>query len=161
MFKIFEGLGLKFDTTALALTLSMALMFVHFCAERAETSLLDGVDRRVQSELAGRFAVPAVGADGQLAAAERMGEVMMQSADAIVRRQAELWQAAVDLAARQWAQMAQTAGAEVKGAMSAAAGELAGQVQVLGRAIDAAGNVVRLEDCAEPESLRPGGRQAF
>ncbi len=161
MFKIFEGLGLKFDTTALALTLSMALMFVHFCVERAETSLLDGVDRRVQSELAGRFAVPAVGADGQLAAAERMGEVMMQAADAIVRRQAELWQAAVDLAARQWAQMAEAAGAQVKGAMSAAAGELAGQAQVLGRAIDAAGEVVRLEDALNRNLSALAGAKHF
>ena len=82
MFKIFEGLGLKFDTTALALTLSMALMFVHFFVERAENSLLEQVDWRAQQELAGRFAVAAAGADGQLAAAERMGEVMMQGADA-------------------------------------------------------------------------------
>ena len=48
MFKIFDGLGLKFDTTALALTFSILLMFVHFAVERAENALLEQVDRQSQ-----------------------------------------------------------------------------------------------------------------
>ena len=47
------GLGLKFDTTALALAMSMLLMFVHFFVDRAEGSLLEKVDRRVEEDLTG------------------------------------------------------------------------------------------------------------
>ena len=36
MYQIFRGLGLKFDTTALALALLMVLMFTHFLVERIE-----------------------------------------------------------------------------------------------------------------------------
>ena len=162
MFKIFEGLGLKFDTTALALTLSMVLMFVHFFVERAENSLLEQVDRRVQSELAGRFAATAAGADGQLAAAERMGEVMMQAADAIVRRQAELWQAAVDLAARQWAQMAEAAGgAGQRRPCRPRRASLPGRPRCCSRAIDAAGEVVRLEDALNRNLSALAGAKHF
>jgi biopolymer transport protein ExbB/TolQ len=107
MHDVLSGLGLKFDTTALALTLSMVLMFVHFCVERVETSLLEEVDRQVQDDLTGRFAAAspvAAGADGQLVAVRRMAEAMMQATDALVQRQAELWQTSVDSAARQWAE---------------------------------------------------------
>ena len=33
---VLTGLGLKFDTTALALAMSMVLMFVHFFVDRLE-----------------------------------------------------------------------------------------------------------------------------
>ena len=52
MLQVITGLGLKFDTTAVALSLSMVLMFVHFFADRAETALLTAVDCQVESELA-------------------------------------------------------------------------------------------------------------
>jgi len=52
MAQVMMGLGLKFDTTAVALSLSMVLMFVHFFADRAETTLLTAVDCQVESELA-------------------------------------------------------------------------------------------------------------
>ena len=123
MFKVFEGLGLKFDTTALALTLSMVLMFVHFFVERAENSLLEQVDRPRAAELAGRFAAVPAGADGQVVAMRRMAETMLQATEVLVRRQAELWQASVDSAAARWAQMADTAGERLGTAPSAALSE--------------------------------------
>ena len=52
MLKVITGLGLKFDTTAVALSLSMVLMFVHFFVDRAETSLLSTVERKVEEEVA-------------------------------------------------------------------------------------------------------------
>ena len=76
MLQVLNGLGLKFDTTALALAMSMVLMFIHFYVEGAETQLLEEVDDRVLDDLSGRFAVAAaspVAGDGQLFAVRRDG----------------------------------------------------------------------------------------
>ncbi len=145
MFKIFQGLGLKFDTTALALTFSILLMLVHFGVERAENSLLQEVDQRLEGELLSRFTVVPSGGDGQIVAARQMAETMRQATEALVRRQAELWQASVEAAGQRWAAMAESAGQHIHGAMSAAVGELAGRAEVLQRAVEAAGEVTRLE----------------
>ena len=55
MFAVLKGLGLKFDTTALALSLAIVLMFLHFMVDRSENRLLEEVDSRVQDELGDRF----------------------------------------------------------------------------------------------------------
>jgi len=161
MLQVLNGLGLKFDTTALALTLSMVLMFVHFSVERAENSLLEQVDRRVQRELSGRFAAIPSGGDGQLLAMRRMAEMMAQSTDVLLRRQAELWQASVDEAAKRWAQMAEVASGQVKTAMSAATGELTQRAEVLERAVAAAGEVTRLEDALNRNLAALAGAKHF
>jgi hypothetical protein len=161
MFKIFEGLGLKFDTTALALTLSVVLMFVHFYVEHGETSLLDQVDRRVQKELAGRFPAEPAGGEGQLVALRRVAEMMLQNSEVLLRRQAEMWQASVNAAAQHWAQMSAEASEKVKVAMSAAAGELAQRAAVLERAVAAAGDVIRLEDALNNNLAALAGAKHF
>jgi biopolymer transport protein ExbB/TolQ len=160
---VLNGLGLKFDTTALALTLAMVLMFVHFYVERADSTLLEQVDRRVQTELSDRFAretAPA-GGDGQLLAARRTGEAVLQATESLVRRQAQLWQASVDAAAEHWATMAQAAAQHVGTAMSAATGDLARQTEVLRRAVEAAGEVVRLEDALNRNLAALAGAKHF
>ena len=123
MLQVLNGLGLKFDTTALALTLSMVLMFVHFCVEQAENSLLECVDQRVTEELADRFPATPAGADGQLLAVRRMAETMLQAAEVLVQRQTELWQASMDAAAARWTQLANTAGERLQASLSSALGE--------------------------------------
>ena len=161
MLQVLNGLGLKFDTTALALTLSMVLMFAHFYVEHGENSLLEQVDRRVQQELAGRFAAVPAGGDGQLVALRRVAEMMLQNSDVLLRRQAELWQASVNAAAQHWAQMTAEASEKVKEAMSAACGELAERAAVLERAVAAAGNVVRLEDALNSNLAALAGAKHF
>jgi hypothetical protein len=146
MLEIFQGLALKFDTTALALTFSILLMFVHFTVERSETALLDRVDDRARAELAGRFAAVRNDADGQLVVIRQMAETMVQTAEMLAGRQAELWRAAVEAAGRQWSEMAQSAGGKVQSAMSEASNELVRQAAVLQRAVEAVGEVTRLED---------------
>ncbi len=145
MMKVLNGLGLKFDTTALALALSMVLMFVHFYVERAETNLLEQVDERVQEEFAGRFKTLTFG-DGQLAGGTQMVAAMLQTVESLVQRQGEAWQAAVDVAGRHWAEMAQAAGAHLQHAASSATSDLTRHVEVLARAVEATGDVTRLED---------------
>jgi biopolymer transport protein ExbB/TolQ len=161
MYEIFRGLGLKFDTTALALALSMALMFVHFYVEHTETSLLEQVDRRVQQELTSRFTVTPSGGDGQLVALRRMADAMCQTTEVLAQRQAALWQASVESSAQRWAQMSEVASRQVKGAMTAAVGELTQRAEVLERAVAAAGEVARLEDALNHNLAALAGAKHF
>jgi biopolymer transport protein ExbB/TolQ len=161
MYEIFQGLGLKFDTTALALALSMGLMFIHFMVERAETSLLDQVNLRVEDELASRFASIPAGTDAPFVAARRVAESMVQASEFLVKRQAELWQAAVEAAGQQWARMAGSACEQVKTAMSAATGELAGRAEMLQNAVEAAGEIAKLEDTLNRNLTALSGAKHF
>src|SRR5207253_983048 len=49
------GLSLAFDATAVALSLTMLLMFLTFLVERLEQAVVEGVDRYADEELAHRF----------------------------------------------------------------------------------------------------------
>ena len=139
MIQVLTGLGLKFDTTALALTLSMVLMFVHFFVDRAENSLLAAVDRRAEEELLGRFPQVPAGPDGQLVAVRRMAETMLQATERLVQRQAELWQASMESATVRWTQMADAAGEQVRrGLVGALAESLKAHAQQLAAAEAAA-----------------------
>ena len=161
MLEVINGLGLKFDTTALALTLAVVLMFIHFYVERAENLLLEQVDRRVQQELFDRFAIVATGTDGQLVAIRRMAETLLQTSEAVARRQAELWQASVDSAAQHWAKMAEAAGDRVKEGMSGATVELCSRAEALERAVTAAGEVTRLESALNHNLTALAGAKHF
>ncbi|MEN6458810.1 MAG: MotA/TolQ/ExbB proton channel family protein [Thermoguttaceae bacterium] len=165
MFEIFHGLALKFDTTALALTFSIVLMFLHFPVERSENQLLEHVDERAAEQLAGRFdaehAVTPNDAGGQLAAMRRMAETLLQATELLAQRQTELWRGSVESAGRQWAEMARGAGAELNTAMTAATAKLSSGVEVLGRAVEAAGNVVRMEDALNRNLAALAGAKHF
>ncbi len=123
MMQVLKGLGLKFDTTALALAMSMVLMFVHFFVDRSGNGLLEHVDRRMEEELAGRFQYVSSGVDGQLVAVRRMAETMIQVSDRLVQRQAELWQASMESAAARWANMAKVGGEQLQSWLAGALSE--------------------------------------
>jgi biopolymer transport protein ExbB/TolQ len=207
MTQVICGLGLKFDTTALALTFSIVLMFLQFPIERAESSMLDEVDRNTFLEMSGRFAIVpgSAGSEGQFFAVRRMTEALMQATEALVRRQAELWQASVDAAAKNWTSMSDAAAENVRLAMNAsneqmqktlltaaehfgktldqsgdqtqktlaatagdmhramtsAAGDLNRQTETLQRAIEAAGEVARLEDALNRNLSALAGSKHF
>ncbi len=56
---LLASLSVAFDTTALALSLSVVLMFLQFIATQLEGEVLTSVDRRIEHELVGRFYAPA------------------------------------------------------------------------------------------------------
>jgi len=118
MLQVTTGLGVKFDTTALALAMSMLLMFIHFFVDRAENALLEQVDERVEAELGSRFQRTPKGTDGQVFVIRQMAEDLTAAIEGLVQRQTDLWQAAMDGAATRWAQMADTAGAQVQQAVT-------------------------------------------
>jgi biopolymer transport protein ExbB/TolQ len=114
------GLGVAFDTTALALGLSMVLMFVQFVVDRIEGRLIGAVDARSAEELAGRFEQLGAGDDPQMAAMRRLAESMLKATEKLVQRQAELWQKSMDGAAARWNEMAATAGRQLETSLATA-----------------------------------------
>ena len=123
MLQVLNGLGLKFDTTAVALTLSMVLMFVHFFVDRSCNAFLEQVDRRVEEELAGRFQQISSAPEGQLLAVRLMAEKMIQATEKLVQRQAELWQSSMEAAAARWTQMAKSGGEQLQASLAGALAE--------------------------------------
>ncbi|MEE8452708.1 MAG: MotA/TolQ/ExbB proton channel family protein [Thermoguttaceae bacterium] len=117
------GLGVAFDTTALALGLSIVLMFAQFFTDRAETALLEQVDVRATADLAGRFEQISAGPDGQLVAVRRMVETMLEATGQLVERQAALWQKSIEAASSRWTAMAETSGKQLQTALSGALAE--------------------------------------
>lgn len=164
---LLAGLYVAFDTTAIALCFSMALMFLQFGIERMETQLLASVDDRVGQELLGRFESIGTSSDPQVATMQRIGHAVLQATEQLVKRQVDLWQESMDSAQKQWQQTTQGTGDHLLAAMTSAldrslsahaahlsesARALAGQQQELVRqgelmtqAIKAAGDVVQLE----------------
>ncbi len=114
------GLYVAFDTTTLALTLSIALMFLQFLIDRFESQLLATVDDRVGAELVGRFEQVGTNADPYAASIEKSGQAVVRVVEQLVQRQAELWQASMQSAQEKWSQLADSAGRQNQEALSAA-----------------------------------------
>ncbi len=160
MLEVTAGLGVAFDTTALALGLSIVLMFVQHYVDRAETGLLAAVDARVQAELIGRFKEVSVDPDSQVAAMRRMSQAAIRSMEETLRRQAELWQAAVEANREQWQEVQGTA---VRAAENLAAVQNAvvHKAEVLTRAVDAASCVAGLQETLNRNLAALAGARHF
>ena len=114
------AMSVAFDTTAVALALSIVLMFSQFLIERVETEVLTAVDAQATEQLAGRFRQLGTGTDPQLNATRRMAEAVIQAMDQMVHRQAEIWQATIDAAHQRWGNLVDSAGAQVEEALAGA-----------------------------------------
>jgi biopolymer transport protein ExbB/TolQ len=100
-----KGLGVAFDTTALALALSMCLMFLQYFVDKQENSLLADVDERTLELLSTRLPASGSDSDPQMHAIRRMAEAVIVSVEETVRRQAELWQQTIGAAERRWTEV--------------------------------------------------------
>jgi biopolymer transport protein ExbB/TolQ len=116
--EVTAGLGVAFDTTALALTLSIMLMFSKLFVERTEAALLAAVDQRATVELVGRFQEFGPSADPHIAAVRRMTEMMVEATETLVTRQAELWRSTLDAAHQQWHQWSEQSGQRFETALT-------------------------------------------
>jgi biopolymer transport protein ExbB/TolQ len=115
-----KGLGVAFDTTAQALGLSMVLMFGQYWLDRVEGRLLARVEARAAEELTGRFEQYVPGGDGQVAAVRRIAETVLQTAERLVQRQTELWQATIEAAHERWSQLVSTGQKQMETALAGA-----------------------------------------
>lgn len=121
--EVTSGLGIAFDTTALALSLSIVLMFLKYFLERQETHLLTAVDESVANLLVGRFPEQGTSSDPNVATVRRMAETVLQATESLVQRQAELWQASMGEAHNRWTQLTDSAGHQLASALSEALGQ--------------------------------------
>lgn len=99
---LLSGLYVAFDTTALALVLSIVLMFLQFLVERVESELLAAVDEQAMTLLDGRFPTSTVSSDPLLGSVERMCYTVMRGVENLVDRQASLWHESLDRSQQHW-----------------------------------------------------------
>lgn len=118
---LLAGLSIAFDTTALALTLSIILMFCQFITTRLESELLEAVDARVQNELSGRFQESAVlSKDPNVASVQEMSRTVLQSVDKLMKNQTAIWSDSVKANETRWSDVIKSAGSNIEAAMTSA-----------------------------------------
>lgn len=124
---LLAGLYVAFDTTALALSLSILLMFFQFFVDQMETQLLSAVDTRVSEELIGCFESVGSSKDPHLLAVQRMAREVIQVSETLVHRQTEVWKQAVEVAQQQWAATTTQSAEQVRNSLRMSLDESLGQ----------------------------------
>ncbi len=117
---LLAGLYVAFDTTALALVLSMVLMFVQFIIERFESQVLSSVDIRASEEMIGRFEQLGASHDPHVQSIERMSQAVVKAVENVVQRQADLWQETINAAHDRWSRLVGTSTEQVQAALASA-----------------------------------------
>ena len=107
------GLSIAFDTTALALGLSIVLVFGKLFVERWEENLLEMVGLQVSRQLVGRFEQFGTATDPQVASISRMCDQVVRSTEVMAARQADLWKSTIDETNEHWAHATESAGKQL------------------------------------------------
>jgi hypothetical protein len=118
--QVLAGLKVAFDTTGMALSLCMALMFVQYFVDKLEAQLLTEVDSRTNSELKGRFQSSALGSDPQLGPIRRMVEAVLKSNERLVGRQVEIWSESIEAAQTRFGELTASSGKQLETALAGA-----------------------------------------
>ena len=95
------SLYVAFDTTALALTLSMVLMFVQFLVDRFESQLLAMVDQRARLEISHQFE-SASGPKDDEDSVERLGQHLLMATREMMVAQTDIWKRTIQSAEQAW-----------------------------------------------------------
>ena len=85
------GLAMAFDTTGLALGLTLSVMFLKFLTDRREQAVLEEVDRFCEVHLKHRFARAGADSSPFVSALQQNSEVLLKATEQLVRRQADVW----------------------------------------------------------------------
>lgn len=136
-----SSLYVAFDTTALALTLSIVLMFIQFLVDRFENQLLSMVDEKTVQEISNSFQKDAE-LDPSAMAMERMGRIVMSTSYQLVQRQAELWKATIQDAEDAWKSVVSDSNDAVSASLKGSFAEVVHELQTaIGK------NIARADDC--------------
>lgn len=101
--EVTSGLAVAFDTTAVALTLTILLMLSKFAVQRVESRLLEAVDVRCRQELVGRFQQLGTNSDPHVNSVHRMCDQVVRAVETMSARQADLWKTTIDETNEHWA----------------------------------------------------------
>ncbi|MEX0715846.1 MAG: MotA/TolQ/ExbB proton channel family protein [Planctomycetaceae bacterium] len=98
------GLAVAFDTTALALALSLVLVFASFFVERGEQSVLADVEDLGIQRILTLFpeTAPQSATDPLLRAESQAAERLIERTDALVERQMRLWEESLEATRSRW-----------------------------------------------------------
>ncbi|REJ65074.1 MAG: hypothetical protein DWQ31_19470 [Planctomycetota bacterium] len=136
---VIAGLSVAFDTTALALGLSIVLVFAMYFVNRRESQLLADVERRAREELLGRFITDPTLHDPQLLALRRMCDQVVTASEKLVERQSELWERTINAAHERWSTLSVTTERQIETSLSRALKEsYAAHVEHLEQSAEAA-----------------------
>ena len=130
-----SNLYVAFDTTALALTLSMVLMFGQFLVERFEVQLLQLVDQRTRREISDHYDMTmASAANGSF---DKIGREVLEATREVVTNQTKIWKKTIHAAEEAWTASLTQTGDIVRSGLSTALEEnVANLADYLGQAID-------------------------
>ena len=95
-----SGLSTAFNATALALSLTMVLMFISFLVERLEQGVLEQVDRYVDLQLTHRFERTGAESGRFVEALKQNTQVLVKAMEQMVERQADVWSRSMEKADR-------------------------------------------------------------
>ena len=102
------GLGVAFDTTALALSLSLVLVFGTHLVERSEQAVLGQVEEQGVAQLAPLLADAAVEANPLADAQHQAAQHLLQKTESLVTWQTGLWQSALEQLRDRWVETARS-----------------------------------------------------
>lgn len=120
---LLAGLYVAFDTTALALSLSILLMFLQFFVDQVESQLLSLVDTRVSEELVGCFVAVGGSKDPHVLSIQRMASEVIQASEKLVHKQSEIWQQTIEAAQQTWSATVRESGDQIRGSLGNAMDE--------------------------------------
>jgi biopolymer transport protein ExbB/TolQ len=134
------SLYVAFDTTALALTLSMVLMFGQFLVDRFESQLLQLVDQRARSEVSTVFAGMLDVETGSLKGPESpIQRELLDVMNTAVKSQTEIWKKTILAAEAAWKSSLSEVSGQVEESLAAAIdSSVYDLAHYLGEAIDRA-----------------------
>lgn len=98
--KVTDGLSEAFDTTALALGLTMLVMFISFLVERLEGRMLEAVDRFVEKHLAHRWQRAGAAGGEMVEMLRHQSDTLVAATQTLVEKQAAVWAKALEEANR-------------------------------------------------------------
>ena len=96
------GLAVAFDTTALALGLSLLLVFAAFVAERSEQKISSRVERFGIQQVLDWFPADDLAGQPLIQAEHEAAERLLGRTDALIEQQMELWSQSIELTRDRW-----------------------------------------------------------
>ena len=114
------GLGIAFDTMALALALSIILVFAKFLCEQQETQLLAAAEKRVERELTQRLGPVAAAGANQFDELRKLTQSVVEATEKLAQQQTKLWESGLQQTNERWTDEAAAIGDQLETIVSRA-----------------------------------------